>query len=255
MTTPLKFFIIGGHGKVALSLTSQALARGHSVVSQIRQKAHISDLPEGTQPLVESIEETEQARLMQLLDEHQPNVVVFAAGAGGKGGEERTWAVDRDAAIRVFDALEHSKLASSASFRRLLVVSAIDVRGADKSAPEWYGDKDFETAKRMRDVLGTYMAAKHAADVSLSTRTSFPWLVLRPSRLLDDPGTARVSLAAHTTISEPVRREDVAHTLLQLAELEKGKGDGQMWNLTQGETEIGAAVKEAAERNRTDWVG
>jgi hypothetical protein len=176
MTTPLKFFIIGGHGKVALSLTSQALARGHSVVSQIRQKAHISDLPEGTQPLVESIEETEQARLMQLLDEHQPNVVVFAAGAGGKGGEERTWAVDRDAAIRVsgaraemqsresscggggtslppihalitshakvFDALEHSKLASSASFRCLLVVSAIDVRGADKSAPEWYGDKE-----------------------------------------------------------------------------------------------------------------
>jgi len=177
MTTPLKFFIIGGHGKVALSLTSQALARGHSVVSQIRQKAHISDLPEGTQPLVESIEETEQARLTQLLDEHQPNVVVFAAGAGGKGGEERTWAVDRDAAIRVsgagakiraegesrrggggaslppihmlitshakvFDALEHSKLASSASFRCLLVVSAIDVRGADKSAPEWYGDKE-----------------------------------------------------------------------------------------------------------------
>ena len=130
----------------------------------------------------------------------------------------------------------------------------------------------FETAKRMRDVLGTYMvrrvsiliwpaahpsaqAAKHAADVSLSTRTSFPWLVLRPSRLLDEPGTARVSLAAHTTISEPVRREDVAHTLLQLAELEKGKGDVQMWNLTQGETEVGAAVKEAAERNRTDWVG
>lgn len=79
--------------------------------------------------------------------------------------------------------------------------------------------------------------------------------MLRPSRLLDERGLGRVSLAAHTTISEPVRREDVAHTLLQLAELEKGHGDGQMWNLTQGETPVAQAVQEASERARTDWIG
>lgn len=101
----LTIFLIGGHGKVALSLTRQAVAAGNHVISQIRNQAHVEDLPrEGSgsvTPLVESLEAASVEHLSGLFKRYNPNVVIFAAGAGGKGGAERTQAVDRDGAIKV----------------------------------------------------------------------------------------------------------------------------------------------------------
>lgn len=114
----------------------------------------------------------------------------------------------------------------------------------------------FETSKRMRSVLGPYMEAKHAADANLAQRkSSFPWFVLRPSRLLDDAGTGKVSLGERKTITKPVPRQDVARTFLALAELPKGSGDGLMLDLTQGDTDVDKAVSEAISRGRSDWLG
>lgn len=164
-TTPLRIFVIGGHGKVAIHFTRLAVKAGHSVVSQIRNADHASDLPssEGNgkvEPVVESLEALSIKQLSDLLVKHGPNVVLFSAGAGGKGGAERTIAVDRDGAIKVFDALEQSKLASDKAFRRLLLVSAVDVRDTEHTKPDWYNNEDFKTSKRMRDTLGPYMQAK-----------------------------------------------------------------------------------------------
>lgn len=160
----LKIFIIGGHGKVALHFTRLATKAGHTVVSQIRNADHVSDLPsEGrgkVEPLVESLEDLSTKQLSDLFVKHDPSVVLFSAGAGGKGGAERTFAVDRDGAIKVFDALEQSKLAASQTFRRFLLVSAVDVRDTEHTKPDWYGEEDFKTSKRMRDTLGAYMQAK-----------------------------------------------------------------------------------------------
>lgn len=53
------------------------------------------------------------------------DVVYFSAGAGGKGGEERTKKVDYEGALKIFDAIEGVE----ESVRpRLVLVSALDVR-------------------------------------------------------------------------------------------------------------------------------
>ena len=61
------------------------------------------------------------------------NAVIFAAGAGGKGGEERTRAVDYEGALKVFDAID----AVSGTKPRLVLVSGLDVGNEDRF-PEHY---------------------------------------------------------------------------------------------------------------------
>ena len=52
------------------------------------------------------------------------DIVYFSAGAGGKGGPERTKKVDYEGALKVFDAIELVK----GDKPRLILVSAIDIR-------------------------------------------------------------------------------------------------------------------------------
>ena len=60
--------------------------------------------------------------------------VYFSAGAGGKGGPERTRKVDYDGALKIFDALEGVK----GTKPRLIMVSAIDVRDTNVAPPSHY---------------------------------------------------------------------------------------------------------------------
>lgn len=141
-SNPLSIFIVGGHGKVALSFTRQAAARGHKIFSMIRQPEHADDLPKGSsgsvEPVLASLEQSSVADIASLFTKHAPSVILFAAGAGGKGGPERTKAVDEQGAIKVFDAIEQSGIAKSEQFRRFLLVSAVDVRDKNKPPPSWY---------------------------------------------------------------------------------------------------------------------
>ena len=73
--------------------------------------------------------------LVSLLTNTSPDAVVFSAGAGGKGGKDRTQAVDYEGALKVFDAME------SGNIKRLLYVGAVDVRSREKGWPEWYDEK------------------------------------------------------------------------------------------------------------------
>lgn len=142
-SAPLSIFVIGGHGKVALHFTRQAAEKGHKVLSMIRQPEHASDLPTGpsadtVQPVIASLEQASVSDIASLFKKYTPNVILFSAGAGGKGGAERTKAVDEHGAIKVFDAIEESGIAKSHAFRRFLLVSAIDVRDKTKPPPAWY---------------------------------------------------------------------------------------------------------------------
>lgn len=112
------------------------------------------------------------------------------------------------------------------------------------------------TCWRLFRVTHNTLLAPDEADLNLSKRTKFPWTVLRPSRLLDEP-SGGISLAERGTISTGVPRETVGKVLLALAELPPNtKGaDGKMWDLTQGKGDIRAQVDEAVKRGRTDWVG
>lgn len=100
-----RVLLIGGHGRISLLLTPKLLSRSFDVISLIRSSSQIADIqsaaalaPSSSQgkieTLVRSIEDVKsEADARSILDEAKADWVVWSAGAGGKGGQERTYAV------------------------------------------------------------------------------------------------------------------------------------------------------------------
>ena len=110
--------IIGGHGKVALLAEPLLVERGHTVNALIRRPEQSEDIvTRGANPVVTDITALSTEEMAKLLTELGTEVLVWSAGAGGVGGPERTYAVDRDAAIRSMDA------ARLAGIKRYVMVS------------------------------------------------------------------------------------------------------------------------------------
>ncbi|SEI45868.1 Putative NADH-flavin reductase [Arthrobacter sp. yr096] len=174
--------IIGGHGKVALHLSRILSGEGHDVTSFIRNPEHVADVTDtGASAEVLDAENSTTAELAQALKGH--DAVVWSAGAGG-GNPDRTYAVDRDAAIRSMDA------AAEAGVPRYVMVSYL---GADKDhgVPE---DNPFFA----------YAEAKAAADHYLRS-TGLDWTVLGPGALTDEPATGLIQ-------TDPANPGDGTHT-------------------------------------------
>ena len=100
------------------------------------------------------------------------DALVWSAGAGG-GNPTRTYAVDRDAAIRSMDA------AARAGVERYVMVSYIG-SSPDHGVPE-------------NDSFFAYAEAKAAADDYLR-RSDLAWTILGPGRLTLDEATGRITV-------------------------------------------------------------
>ncbi len=135
----------------------------------VRNPAHAGDVDAtGATPLVADIETLDLDGFTDLVA--GSDVVVWSAGAGG-GSPERTYAVDRDAAVRSMDA------AAAAGVRRYVMVSWIGSRADHGVAPE--------------NSFFAYADAKWAADEHLRG-SGLDWTILGPGTLtLDDP-TGRI---------------------------------------------------------------
>lgn len=145
------------------------------------------------------------------------DAVVFSAGAGG-GDPARTYAVDRDAAIRVIDA------AAQAGVRRFVMVSYFGA-GPQHGVPE---DNSFFA----------YAEAKAAADAHLRA-TDLNWTVLGPGGLTMDAPTGRITVgpaAAKGTVS----RADVA--AVAAAVLADDTTIGRTIEFNNGDTPIAEAL-------------
>ena len=163
--------IIGGHGKVAMELSRILSAEGTHVTSFIRNPDHRADVAAtGAAPVLLDVERSTTAEIAEALRGH--DAVVWSAGAGG-GSPERTYAVDRDAAIRSIDA------AAEAGVRRYVMVSYLGA-GPDHGIPE---DNGFYA----------YAEAKAAADAYLRG-TDLEWTVLGPGALTDGPGNGLIEV-------------------------------------------------------------
>lgn len=176
--------IIGGHGRVALELATLLSGAGNDVTSLIRNPDHSDDVAiTGATPVVADLERLSTEEIAPYLAGSR--AVVWSAGAGG-GDPERTYAVDRDAAIRSMDA------ATEAGVNRYVMVSYFGAR-ADHGVPEDHP-------------MFAYAEAKAAADDYLRG-TALQWTILAPSALTSDPGTGMIDVG-----DEPasVSREDVA---------------------------------------------
>jgi uncharacterized protein YbjT (DUF2867 family) len=184
-----RIVIIGGHGKVALHLARILSDRGDEALSVFRNPEHTDEVAAtGATPVVVDIEDVDTDAIADLLDGH--DAVVFTAGAGG-GDPARTYAVDRDAAIRVIDA------AAQASVKRFVMVSYFGA-GPDHGVSP---DNSFYA----------YAEAKAAADEHLRS-SDLDWTVLGPGGLTLDPATGRITVGSEAANSK-VSREDVAQVI------------------------------------------
>lgn len=164
-----RIFLIGGHGRVALLLAPLLVADGHRVTAVIRNPDHSAEVARaGAAPLVADVETLDETALSELIAGH--DVVVWSAGAGG-GESKRTYAVDRDAAIR-------SAAASlRAGVTRFVMVSWLG-SVADHGVPE-------------TDGFFAYADAKWQADKAL-TETDLDWTILGPGTLTAEEPTGRI---------------------------------------------------------------
>ena len=177
----------------------------------------------------------EKSSIADLVDKFSgADGIICSAGAGGKGGKERIWAVDSESAVRAYDAAEQ------AGVRRFVPVSAIDVRNRDKAPPEWYTKEDLDRSDWIWKTIPEYMKAKLAAEEDLYKRAEkLDWTVIRPSGLTNDPGTGKVALGKAPLTTIP--REDVARVVVACT-LEKGT-IGKALDLSAGDTPIEEAIK------------
>ncbi|GFG67206.1 NAD-dependent dehydratase [Mycobacterium kubicae] len=206
--------IIGGHGKVALQLARILTGRGDQVSSVFRNPDHADDVAAtGAKPVPADVETLGTDALAELLHGH--DAVVFSAGAGG-GNPARTYAVDRDAAIRVIDA------AAQAGVRRFVMVSYFGA-GPDHGVP-----KD--------DPFYAYAEAKAAADAHLRA-SDLAWTILGPGRLTLEPATGRIAVGK---AKGDVSRADVA--LVVAAALADDSTIGRTIDFNGGDVPIATAL-------------
>ena len=181
--------IIGGHGKVALLATPLLVGDGHDVTSVVRNPEHVADVEQtGATATVLDVESSSTEQIAELV--RGSDVVVWSAGAGG-GSPQRTYAVDRDAAIRSMDA------AAQAGVGRYVMVSYFGA-GPDHGTPE---DSSFYA----------YADAKSAADEHLQG-TDLAWTILRPSGLTLEAATGHIESGDGVSAGH-VSRDNVAHVI------------------------------------------
>ena len=166
------------------------------------------------------VENSTTAELAAALGDH--DAVVWSAGAGG-GNPERTYAVDRDAAIRSMDAAVQSGV------RRYVMVSYLGA-GPDHGVPE---DNPFFH----------YAEAKAAAD-SYLRGTGLDWTILCPGALTVGPGTGLIDVNPDGSWQgTDTARANVA--LVAAAVLELPAAVGRTIGFRDGGLPIAAALEAA----------
>lgn len=217
MSIELPVTIVGGHGKVALRAARILSEAGAEVYSVIRNPDHAEDVrAAGATPVVADVEKLDDDGFREVL--RGSGSVVWSAGAGG-GNPERTYAVDRDAAIRSMDACV------AEGVERYVMVS-YDGAGPDHGVPE---DSSFFP----------YAEAKAAADAHLR-ETDLKWTILGPGALTDEPGGESIGVGDDKTEDRKTSRDVVADVIA--AVLRRPDTIGRTIEFSDGDTPIGEAL-------------
>lgn len=210
--------LIGAHGKVGLLAMPLLVEAGHEVTGIIRRPEQADAVnATGATAVVADVEQLSVDDLAALLGGSE--VVVWSAGAGG-GSPERTYAVDRDAAVRTIDAAEQ------ATVDRFVMVSYFGA-GADHGVPP---DNPFFA----------YAEAKAAADAHLEA-SSLSWTILAPSALTLDEPSGHVEAGEGVTGSH-VSRGNVARVIAAVVDASTGTA-GRVIAFNDGATPIADVVQ------------
>jgi uncharacterized protein YbjT (DUF2867 family) len=209
-------FIIGVTGGIGGLLAQKLRSRGDAVHGLVRREDQQAELAtRGVNAHVGDLSSMTAEQLAAGFGD--VDVIVFSAGSNG-GSTEVTAAIDGDGVVRAI------KAARLAGVERFVLVSVL---------PESWRERD------LGEEVEYYFAVKKQADVALS-RSDLNWLILRPSLLLDGPGTGTVSLGP-AELHGQIARDDVAATLAEL--LHEPRIGRQILELNTGSTPIEEAVR------------
>lgn len=215
-------FIIGGAGKVGLRLSKILADKGQAVhaLHRLPEQAELIRL-QGAKPVSGSLTELGAEALATAMK--GCDVVVFSAGAGGKGGPEMTNAVDGEGLKTAAEA------AVLAGISRFLLVSAFPEASRSETT-----SASFEN----------YMRVKKQAEVVLA-ESALDWVILRPGLLRDDKGSGFVRTGLAIPYGE-VTRDNVAATLAEI--IGQPRVSRVIIELTDGEVPVREAIQQMAGR-------
>jgi hypothetical protein len=180
-------------------------------------------------------------------------------GAGGKGGAEMTYAIDRDAAIAFTKASIHTP-----SVKKFLTVSYLSSR---RGRAPWWNEEDWASAQKVNnEILPDYYKAKVAADEVLTilsndrlakeeregvpTNERFCGISLRPGTLTMEPA-GNVKLG-RIGAGEKVSRATVAEVIVKALEKDELRG----WlDFIDGTDEIEGALEKFVKEGQDSVEG
>lgn len=227
----MRVFIIGITGRIGGLLARKLLSKGDTVRGLVRRDEQRADLAaRGIDAVVGDLTSiTVEALAVAFGD---ADAVVFGAGTEGDS-VEATKAIDDDGAAKAIAATRR------AGVGRLALVSVLPegARTVELGGESW-------RERNLGDEVEYYFAAKKKVDIAVS-RSDLEWLILRPSLLVDDPGTGTVSLGP-AEFHGQVARADVAETLAEL--LHEPRIGRQILELNTGSVPIREAVKANVRR-------
>ena len=237
--------IFGGSGKLAKFITERLVKKEYTVYSVIRRDTHIHDLRElGATPIIQSLEDSTIAELAEVIRSSRPDVIIFAAGGGWRAYKDPIFSriVDRDAAIKVFDAMAMADCA-----KRIITISTVDARNRTRPRPTWYNDEDQKVSDDLWATLPEYMEAKFQADknlVELNGTRALDYTIIRPTWYNSGGWTGKVK-AGQVGTAPRVSREDVADVFV--ACIENHATIGLVFEVIGGDIPVEEAVKRVVE--------
>lgn len=186
--------VLGAGGNVSKHTVPLLVDAGHKVTALVRNPDHAPVLIDaGATVLIQdltTLDEEEWARLLTPFD-----TVVWSAGAGG-GDPERTFAVDRDAALVCVDALEELD-EFAPRFMMVSYAGAVEATTPDDGG-SWYA----------------YVESKKAVDKRLLA-SELDYVILGPTRLTNEPAEGITVLDGARDADSTTSRELVAQVIVE----------------------------------------
>lgn len=208
----MKTLIIGANGKIGRLLAERCVKNDIPARAMVRTEEQQRQFEEmGLEAVLGDLEGDMSAAFDGC------EQIVFSAGSGAATSPHKTLLVDLWGSIRAIE------LAEQKGIKQFIMVSSLKscdpLRGPEK--------------------IRHYLVARHCADDRL-IRSSLNYTLLRPGRLLDEPGTGHLNnefdwsdtTNAHCTVS----REDVANAIALL--LKQPLPPGQAIDMIKGNNEI-----------------
>lgn len=187
----MNILVAGSHGKTGLQIVELLVEREHNVMAMIRDDAQSDEMEKlGATPFVANLEGDVEFAV------EGAEAVIFAAGSGPDTGEDKTWAVDRDGAIKLIESCERNGVV------RFILLSSVGVDAPEQASEE----------------MQAYLKAKAESEKRLK-KSKLNYTIVRPGMLNNDAESRHI--IAQESLRDKkgqISRADVALSIVEALE-------------------------------------